>query len=374
VFDAVAPVRRNRHDIPPLPADQRSGGSPQLSGRSHHEEIRSEMQVFVTGGAGFIGSHLCERLVCEGHHVLAIDNFDPFYDPSVKRRNLAAVMESPRFRLVEADIRDPQELWKAIDREGVASPDLIVHLAAKAGVRTSLEQPVEYTRTNLDGTTSVLELARRTGCRRFIFGSSSSVYGNNVKVPFSEADPVDHPISPYAATKRAGELICHTYHHLHDLSIVCLRFFTVYGPRQRPDLAIHKFTRLMIEGRPVPLYGDGSMERDYTYVDDIVQGMGAAIALTGASDPRFDIVNLGESRTTTTGDLIRYLARELGVEPLVERLPQQAGDVQRTFADITRARRLLGYDPQVPVEAGLPRFVQWFLEESGTTGKAPITI
>lgn len=324
------------------------------------------MQAFVTGGAGFIGSHLCERLVSRGYDVVAIDNFDPFYDPALKRANLAALADDPRFRLVEVDIRDPEGLAAAVVGAGVTSADVIVHLAARAGVRPSLEQPVEYSRTNLDGTTAVLELARRVGCRRFVFGSSSSVYGNNPKVPFAETDPVDHPISPYAATKRGGELICHTYHHLHGFSIVCLRFFTVYGPRQRPDLAIHKFARLMSEGRPVPLFGDGTMERDYTYIDDILQGVVAAVELTSRSDPIFEIVNLGESRTTTTADLIHLIARELGVEPVIDRLPEQPGDVRRTFADITRARKLLGYDPRVPVEEGLPRFVDWFRQQYAT--------
>jgi UDP-glucuronate 4-epimerase len=233
-------------------------------------------------------------------------------------------------------------------------------------VRPSIEQPLLYSQVNLDGTVAVLELARRRGVRRFVFGSSSSVYGNNPKVPFSEADAVDRPISPYAATKRAGELLCHTYHHLFGLSVVCLRFFTVYGPRQRPDLAIHKFARLMAEGRPVPMYGDGSTERDYTYIDDILQGIDGAIRLSARETPVFEIVNLGESRTTPLRRLIELVAAALGVEPRIERLPLQPGDVQRTFADVTRARELLGYEPTTPVEAGIPKFVEWFRREQGS--------
>ncbi|MEX2569752.1 MAG: GDP-mannose 4,6-dehydratase [Gemmatimonadota bacterium] len=320
------------------------------------------MPILVTGGAGFIGSHLCERLIARGHDVVAVDNFDPFYDPAIKRENLAALAGDPRFTLVEADIRDPEALLAGVRAAGVDSCEVIVHLAARAGVRPSLEQPVEYSRTNLDGTTAVLELARALGTRRFVFGSSSSVYGNNEKVPFAEADPVDYPISPYAATKRGGELICHTYHHLYGISTVCLRFFTVYGPRQRPDLAIHKFARLMAEGRPIPLFGDGSMKRDYTYIDDILQGVEGAIDFTASDEPRFEIINLGESRTTTTADLIQLIARGLGVEPVIDRQPVQPGDVERTYADISKARRLLGYDPTTPVEEGLPKFIEWFLQ------------
>lgn len=318
------------------------------------------MHILVTGGAGFIGSHLCERLVALGHEVTGVDSFDPFYDPAVKRANLAALAGNPRFRLIEADICEFEPLQTSIEATGVDSADVVVHLAARAGVRPSLERPIDYTRTNLDGTTVMLELARRFDARRFVFGSSSSVYGNNAKVPFSEADPVDHPISPYAATKRAGELLCHTYHHLYGISIASLRFFTVYGPRQRPDLAIHKFTRLMAEGRPIPLFGDGSMSRDYTYVDDILQGILAAIEFTDSPSPAFEIINLGESRTTTTADLIDAIARELNVTPVIDRQPVQPGDVERTFADISKARRLLGYDPTTPVEEGLPKFVEWF--------------
>jgi UDP-glucuronate 4-epimerase len=237
---------------------------------------------------------------------------------------------------------------------------VVVHLAARAGVRPSIEEPFLYSQVNLDGSVAVLELARRRGARRFIFGSSSSVYGNNEKVPFAESDPVDHPISPYAATKRAGELLCHTYHHLYGLSIVCLRFFTVYGPRQRPDLAIHKFARLMREGRAIPMFGDGSTERDYTYIDDIVAGVIGAIAVTEGTDPVWEIANLGGSRTTSLSRLIELIAGSMGVVPSIDRLPAQPGDVERTFADVRRAKDLFGYEPSTPIEAGIPRFVEWF--------------
>jgi UDP-glucuronate 4-epimerase len=319
--------------------------------------------ILVTGGAGFIGSNLCDRLVAGGHEVIAIDNFDSFYAAAIKRRNLEGLAGEPRFHLVEADIREPDAVKEAMARQGIDAVDVIVHLAARAGVRPSIEAPLLYSKVNLDGTVAMLELARTLGARRFVFGSSSSVYGNNEKVPFAEDDPVEHPISPYAATKRAGELLCHTYHHLFGMSVVCLRFFTVYGPRQRPDLAIHKFTRLISEGKPIPVYGDGSTRRDYTYVDDILQGVEEAIALTGREEPVFEIVNLGESETTSLSRLIELISAALGREPVIERHPLQPGDVERTYADISHARSLLGYAPTTKVEQGIPKFVQWFLEE-----------
>jgi UDP-glucuronate 4-epimerase len=322
------------------------------------------MNVLVTGAAGFIGSHLCERLVARGARVIGVDNFDPFYNVSVKRANVRRLLAEPGFRLVEADIRDVEGMAGALESES-SLPAVIVHLAARAGVRPSIEEPVLYTSINVDGTTALLELARRLGIRRFVFGSSSSVYGDSAPVPFREDDPVARPISPYAATKRAGELVCHTYHYLFGISVVCLRFFTVYGARQRPDLAIHKFSRLMAAGEPVPMFGDGSTERDYTFVDDILQGVEGAIAYTAADSPVFEIVNLGESRTTSLARLIELIAEALGVTPRIERLPSQPGDVQRTFADISKARRLFGYAPSTPVETGIPRFVEWFRAARG---------
>lgn len=322
------------------------------------------MNVVVTGGAGFIGSHLCQALLAHGSRVTAIDNFDPFYPEAVKRSNLAPFLEARAFRLIEADICDLGATTRALAGE---RPDVVVHLAARAGVRPSIEDPALYARVNVEGTVATLELAHRLGVRRFIFGSSSSVYGNNAKVPFSEADPVDHPISPYAATKRAGELLCHTYHHLYEMSVICLRFFTVYGPRQRPDLAIHKFARLMEAGETIPFFGDGESGRDYTYVDDIVQGIQGAIDLTGKDEPIFEIINLGGNRVTTLRRLVQLLAGQLGREPTLKRLPSQPGDVERTFADVSRAVALLGYRPDTPIEEGIGRFVQWLRDPESSS-------
>ncbi|MDX1396538.1 MAG: GDP-mannose 4,6-dehydratase [Gemmatimonadota bacterium] len=314
-------------------------------------------RFLVTGAAGFIGSHLCERLVERGQEVVGLDNFDDFYDPAVKRSNLEGIAGHDAFELIEGDIRDPGALSALPD--GI---ECIVHLAARAGVRPSIEQPVLYQDVNVAGTQQLLELARRRGIRRFVFGSSSSVYGNNSKVPFSEDDPVDHPISPYAATKRAGELLCHTYTHLFGIRCACLRFFTVYGARQRPDLAIHKFTRLLSEGRPIQQFGDGTTRRDYTHIGDILQGVEGAIDFLRREDAAFEIVNLGESETVELTRLIALISGALGVTPEIEVLPPQPGDVERTYADISKARRLLGYDPVTKIDAGIPRFVEWFRE------------
>lgn len=311
----------------------------------------------LTGAAGFIGSHVAERLIARGDRVIGIDSFDPFYPRPFKESNLEALRPSDRFRLVEADCGSLEQVDLALGDE---SPATIIHLAAKAGVRPSIEKPLDYAHANVVATQAMLELARRRGIRRFIFGSSSSVYGNNEKVPFAENDAVERPISPYAATKRANELMCHTYAHLFGMSTICLRFFTVYGPRQRPDLAIRKFTKLMLEGRRVPMFGDGTTERDYTWIDDIVQGVVAAVDWSAdAGAGAYEIVNLGESRTTSLARLIDLIGDALGIQPEIERLPLQPGDVRRTFADVSRARSLLGYDPSTPVEVGIPRFVEW---------------
>ena len=311
-------------------------------------------QVFVTGAAGFIGSHLCEALIEDGHNVTGIDNLDDFYDRAVKRRNLAALTNHSRFSLIQGDIRNPDDVARAI------SPDteIVVHLAARAGVRPSIEQPLLYQDVNVRGTMVLLEAARRIKGCKFIFGSSSSVYGNNAKVPFAEADSVDSPISPYAATKRAGELLCHAYHHLYGLPVTCLRFFTVYGPRQRPDLAIHKFARLMEAGKPIPVFGDGSMQRDYTYIDDIVGGVCSAIDRCAG----FAIYNLGNSSPVTLNELITALESAMRRKAVVDRLPLQPGDVNRTYADITLATRELGFQPRTDFKTGLARFFDWFTE------------
>jgi UDP-glucuronate 4-epimerase len=314
-------------------------------------------RVLVTGGAGFIGSHLVDRLLGAGAtSVTVVDDFNDFYDPALKRANVREHEGDPAFRLVEADLLDERALSALFDREPF---DTVVHLAARAGVRPSLADPLLYQRVNVEGTARLLELARRSGVPRFVFGSSSSVYGARSRVPFLETDDVSRPVSPYAATKVAGEAMCHVYSHLFGMQVVCLRFFTVYGPRQRPDLAIHKFATAMLEGRPVTLFGDGTTARDYTYVDDIVDGIVAAMRY-GATP--FEIVNLGGERPVPLADLVRTIAGALGVEPRIERLPEQPGDVPLTCASVDKARGLLGYEPRVGLEEGVARFVAW-LEE-----------
>jgi UDP-glucuronate 4-epimerase len=311
--------------------------------------------ILITGGAGFIGSHLVDRLTAEGDwQITVVDDFNDFYDPEIKHANIAMHLSTPRFKLFEADIRDFYSLHEVFREQKF---DCIVHLAARAGVRPSLKEPRLYAETNLNGTLNLLELARANGVKQFVFGSSSSVYGENKKVPFSEDDPIFNPISPYAATKAAGELICHTYAHLHDMRIVCLRFFTVYGARQRPDLAIHKFAKLISAGSPVPVFGDGTTRRDYTYIDDIIQGVRAAIDY---DQTNFEVINLGESRTVELRELISLIETELGKQAEIDRQPTQPGDVPQTYADISKARRLLNYNPQTAIEAGIKKFIQWF--------------
>jgi UDP-glucuronate 4-epimerase len=311
--------------------------------------------VLVTGGAGFIGSHLARRLLGRGDRVTVLDDFNDFYDPARKRANVAPYLAREDYRLLEGDIRDGAFVERAF---AGGKFDAVVHLAARAGVRPSLRQPILYEEVNCIGTLRLLEAARRHGPAVFVFGSSSSVYGINAKVPFAEADPVDQPISPYATTKRAGELLCYNYHHLYGLRVACLRFFTVYGPAQRPEMAIHKFTDLLSRSERLPLYGDGSTRRDYTYIDDVVDGLVAALDLA----PGFEIVNLGGAETTSLTELVSLLAGELGVEPRLEFLPPQPGDVPITYADVAKAGRLLGYAPRVPIREGVKRFVAWYRE------------
>ena len=300
------------------------------------------MKILVTGGAGFIGSHVVEALLARGDAVTVLDDFNDFYDPTLKRRNVAGFPQ-----VIEGDIRGKLPAGRF---------DAIIHLAARAGVRPSLAQPRLYSDVNIAGTQNLLEFARESGIRKFVFASSSSVYGVNQKIPFSEDDPIFKPISPYAATKLAGEALCHVYHHLYGLDMVCLRFFTVYGPRQRPDLAIRKFTQAILAGQPIDVFGDGSTRRDYTHIEDILQGVLAALDRPLG----YEVINLGESRTVELRELISLIEKVTGKTAKLNRQPLQPGDVPVTFADIAKARRLLDYNPRVPIEEGIVRFVQWY--------------
>ncbi|HEV3409379.1 MAG TPA: NAD-dependent epimerase/dehydratase family protein [Chthoniobacterales bacterium] len=311
------------------------------------------MRVLVTGGAGFIGSHLVEMLLSVGHEVSILDDFNDFYDPAIKRANLSSVAGDVAIH--DLDLRDAAAVRGLFHREKF---DVIAHLAARAGVRPSIAQPQLYYDTNVSGTLHLLEAARATGIERFIFASSSSVYGKCDTVPFSEDARLTQTISPYAATKIAGEFLCSTYSHLYGIRVVALRFFTVYGARQRPDLAIHQFTRRIFFGKPIDQFGDGTTRRDYTYIDDIIQGVMAALDYNG---PLFDVFNLGESQTIELRELIAAIERTLGRTAIINRLPEQPGDMPLTCADISKARKLLGYNPTTPLSVGLPKFVAWFL-------------
>lgn len=309
--------------------------------------------TLVTGGAGFIGSHVVEALLARGERVVCLDNFDAFYDPAIKRANVSQALSNAKYKLVEGDIREQARVEALCEAEGVTR---IFHAAARAGVRPSIKDPLLYEDVNQRGTIALLEAARRRPLTTFVFASSSSVYGGSSAVPFSEAAALSRPISPYAATKLAGELLCYTYHHLYRLPITCLRFFTVYGPRQRPEMAIHQFVRHIEEGRPVAMFGDGSSRRDFTYIDDIVQGVVAALDKPFP----FEIFNLGESATIELRALIQLIERCLGKQATIQPLPDQPGDVPVTYADITKAKTLLGYRPTTPVAEGVQRFVDWF--------------
>lgn len=321
------------------------------------------MKILVTGGAGFIGSHLVEALLGRGDEVVILDVFNDFYDPAIKRQNVAAIeraagaaMGDGAVSLVEGDIRD-EALIARVFEEGQF--DVVVHLAAMAGVRPSLADPLHYQDVNVRGTIVLLEeLAKRPGTR-FVFASSSSVYGGNKDVPFREAADVHNPVSPYAATKRAGELLAYTHHHLYGIPTTCLRFFTVFGPRQRPEMAIHKFVRMTLNGESLPFFGDGTTRRDYTYVDDIVDGVVRAIDRCEG----YEIYNLGESQTTSLAELVQLIGEACGVKPVLDRQPMQPGDVVITYADVTKAREKLGYDPHTTVADGLARFVSWYRSE-----------
>jgi len=311
------------------------------------------MRILVTGAAGFIGSNLVDKLLQTGHEIIAIDNFDPYYDRKIKEQNIAGARDYSKFHFFEMDITDEESIKNLFQKFPC---EMVIHIAAKAGVRPSIEDPAGYYRANVLGTLTLLEACKEFSIKKFIFASTSSIYGNNKKVPFSENDFVDHPISPYAATKKACELLCHNYYHLYGINIFSLRFFTVYGPRQRPDLAIYKFFKLISQNQPIPLYGDGSTSRDYTYIDDILDGMLKSIQKVNG----YEIINLGESQTISLVGLVELIEKILGKNADRKFMPMQPGDVDRTFADISKAKKLLGYDPQTKVEEGLMKFYEWF--------------
>lgn len=321
------------------------------------------MNILITGVAGFIGSNLAERLVEDGHLVYGLDNFDPYYDRHIKERNISALMDLTSFRFYEADLRDPQAVAAVFGRAAAADHpiDAVIHLAAKAGVRPSIEDPLAYTVVNVEGTVNLLEAMIASDVRDMVFASSSSVYGNTKEVPFREDAWVDHPISPYAATKKACELLCHSYSHLHGMRIAALRFFTVYGPRQRPDLAIAKFTRLIEAGQPIPVYGDGSTSRDYTYVDDTVDGVVGSLSwLQERERGAWGVFNLGESKPISLSALISSLEAVLGKRAVIDRQPMQPGDVDQTWADVSLARDAFGYSPSTELEDGLKQYIEWY--------------
>jgi len=314
------------------------------------------MKILVTGGAGFIGSHLCSKLLCDGHEVVILDNLNDYYPRELKERNLRHVGEAGSFEFVYGDICDLDLMDATFDR---TRPEAVIHLAARAGVRPSIDQPILYQKTNVEGTTVLLECTRKFSVPRFVFASSSSVYGAANRVPFREDDAVQRPISPYAATKIAGEVLCHAYAHLFPIGVTCLRFFTVYGPRQRPDLAIRKFTESILAGRAITMFGDGRAGRDYTFVEDIVSGIIGTLAL----DRSYEVFNLGNSSPVLLCDMIATIERVLGRKAEIERMPMQPGDVPTTFADISKAGDLLGYEPKTSFDDGIRKTVEWLLEQ-----------
>lgn len=309
----------------------------------------------ITGGAGFIGSHLVDELLAQGNTVICLDNFDDFYDPAIKKKNIKTALQDTKFKLVEGDIRDRTVLENCFRNDHIY---MVIHLAARAGVRPSIEQPELYYDVNVKGTLTLLEVMKEYNIKKMIFASSSSVYGNNKKVPFSEDDNVDYPISPYAATKKACELMCYNYFHLYNFGIFCLRFFTVYGPRQRPEMAIHNFSKRIFNEEKISLFGDGNSKRDYTYIDDIISGIISAIDnLKG-----FEIINLGNSETIALPDLVKKLEGIINKKAETEWLPKQPGDVDITYADINKAGKMLGYNPEFPINEGLKKFIEWLIK------------
>lgn len=312
--------------------------------------------MLVTGCAGFIGSHVLDRLLSMGENIIGVDNFDSFYNQSIKIRNIKHNMGNEGFTFYMADVRNKSEMEKIFNANEI---DVVIHLAARAGVRPSIENPLLYEDTNIRGTINLLELCKEHRIENFIFGSSSSVYGTNEKIPFSEEDQVEKSISPYAASKRACEIFCYTYHHLYGFSATCLRFFTVYGPRQRPEMAIHKFTRLIDQEKEIEMYGDGTTRRDYTYISDIVDGITANLHKKSG----YEIINLGNSYAVELRYLIRQIEESLGKKARIKQLPDQPGDVPITYADISKAKRLFGYNPRVNIEEGIKRFIKWYKEQ-----------
>lgn len=314
---------------------------------------------FITGGAGFIGSSLTERLLKEGNKVVAIDNFCNFYHPKIKENNIKELLKNKNFRLYRNDIRDGQAIKKIFDENKI---DIVMHLAAMAGVRPSIENPILYQEVNCLGTQNILEEMKNHNVKNLVMASSSSVYGNCKEVPFREDMIVDYAISPYAATKKANEVMTHVYHKLFDMNVMMLRFFTVYGPKQRPDLAINKFTRFMLEGKEIPMFGDGTTSRDYTYIDDIVDGIVKSCNYTLENKNVYEILNIGNSSPTSLKEMIETIAKVLGINPKINQLPMQPGDVDRTFADITKAKHLIGYEPKTTFEEGIKKFIDWYQE------------
>ena len=315
------------------------------------------MTYLITGGAGFIGSSLADNLLKEGHKVVVIDNFCDFYDPSIKEDNIKDALKNPNYKLYRADIRD-KDIFNKIFEENTV--DVVVHLAAMAGVRPSIENPILYQEVNCMGTQNILEAMKKHNINKLVMASSSSVYGNTKEIPFREDMIVDFAISPYAATKKANEVMTHVYHKLEKMNVIMLRFFTVFGPRQRPDLAINKFTRLMLKDEEIPMFGDGSTSRDYTFIDDIVDGIKRSCDYVSNNNDVYEIINLGNSSPITLKEMINVIGNVVGVTPRIKELPMQPGDVDRTYADVSKAKRLLGYEPKTSFEEGIKKFVEWY--------------